>query len=325
MKTKKNTVFLLVSLFVVGFILLYKRSYIQKADALFTIGILQTASHPALDAAREGFIIKIQEKIGKDKNIDFVIRNGQGSINNIHMIAQQFHAKQNIDAVFAIATPAAQAMVSIEKEKPIIIAAVSVAPQLSDIYSAQNVCGVSDMIDVRKEIEAMKVLLPKEMKTIGIIYCTAEVNSVAAAEQMVIELQRVGYIPVLIGVSLESEIESALLSAARMVDVFLAPTDNMVANTITLIVDIARKTNKPFIVSDNMLVKHGPLMARGIDYFESGKQAAEIALQVLVQHKKPQDLPIISGDAREIYVNRKTLEKLGLTIPNDSGLEVVFV
>src|SRR5436190_7684961 len=113
---------------------------IKQERKLYTIGILQTASHPALDAARQGFIDEIQSQVN-DK-VNFVINNGQGSISTIHTIAQQFHAKQDIDGIFAIATPAVQAMVSIEKEKPICIAAVSVTPAL--FLSEKNVCGVSD-------------------------------------------------------------------------------------------------------------------------------------------------------------------------------------
>ena len=45
---------------------------------LLKIGILQTASHPALDAAREGFIDTIKAKLGN--NVECVISNAQDSI-----------------------------------------------------------------------------------------------------------------------------------------------------------------------------------------------------------------------------------------------------
>lgn len=321
--TCNNRILLLIIGVSIGVIVFYKTAVVRKKDQLFTIGILQTASHPALDAAREGFMAAIKESVG-DK-IDCVVRNGQGSISSIHTIAEQFHAKQDIDAIFAIATPAAQAMVSVEKEKPVIIAAVTVSPELGINFSEPNVCGASDMIDVRKEVEAMKMLLPEEVKTVGILYCTAEVNSVAMSQIMVTELEKAGYTPLLVGVTSEADMEPAILSAARKVDALLAPTDNVVANAITLIVDLANKVNKPLVVSDNMLVKNGALMARGVDYYESGRQAGAVALRVLLQHKKPSDLPIVRANNKEIFVNKAVLEKFEFTISDAIAKDVVLV
>ncbi len=313
----------LTAVIIIGLVTLYKAMKMRKKDHRFTIGILQTASHPALDAARDGFIDTIKKSAGD--TIDFVIRNGQGSISNIHTIAQQFHAKSDINAIYAIATPAAQAIASVEKEKPIIIAAVTVSPELGIDFSQLNVTGASDMIDVRKEVEAMRVLLPEAVRTVGVLYSTAEINSVAVSQVMVKELERAGYTPVLVGVTSESDMEPAVLSALRKVDALLAPTDNVVANAIPLIADIVQKAQKPLIISDNMLVKYGALMARGVNYYESGKQAGELALQVLLHNKKPEDLPIVRANNKEIFVNKEVLEQLGLTISDAIAENVVLI
>lgn len=298
------------------------RKQSKQEGMLYTIGILQTASHPALDAARQGFMDEIKSQVG-DK-INFVINNGQGSVSTIHTIAQQFHAKQNIDGIFAIATPAAQAITSVEKEKPICVAAVSITPAVQELLKGHNVFGMSDMIDVRAEVEAMKALLP-QCNTVGILFCTAEVNSVAMAEIMVKELEKIGLTSQLIGVTSEADIEPALASALRKIDVLLMPTDNMVANAIALIADIMRKTEKPFVVSDNMLVQYGALMARGVDYYKSGKQAGALAVQVFMQGKKPQELSIVKAQTKEIYVNKKICDMLGVIIPDSIKKDVVYV
>jgi putative ABC transport system substrate-binding protein len=316
------TAILLIISITIG-IALYKSTATQKSDHLFTIGILQTASHPALDAAREGFITEIKKSVGN--KIGFVLHNGQGSISNIHTIAEQFHAKKNIDAIFAIATPAAQAMISVEKEKPIIICAVTVSPQLGISFAEKNICGVSDMINVKKEIEAMKALLPQEVKTVGILFCNAEVNAVAMSQVMATQLEREGYIPVLVGVTSEADIEPALLSAGRKVDAFLTPTDNVIANAITMITNLVQKMNKPLIVSDNMLVKYGALMARGVDYHQSGKQAGQLALQLLMHNKKPEKLSIMQTNSTEIFINQQVMKQFGLTVSDTIKNDVVFV
>jgi putative ABC transport system substrate-binding protein len=304
-------IILLIITLVLGAIILKKSA--TRNQATYNVAIIQTASHPALDAARDGFITSLQEKL--DKDIGFTVRNGEGSINTLYAIAQQFHARQDIDAIYAIATPAAQAMASVEKEKPIIIAAVTVSPELGISFDAPNICGVSDMINVRAEIEAMQQLLPNT-KTVGVIFSTAETNAVATSKIMVTELERAGYTPVTIGIVSESDIEPAVMSALRRVDALIAPTDNSIANSIALISDLARRAEKPLIVSDNMLVQYGPLMARGVDYYQAGVDAAHIALQLLINHKKPYELPIVGAENKEIFINMQTAQVLNVTIPN---------
>jgi len=314
--------FSIIAIIVIGVIVL-KRTIIQsKARNKWTIGILQTASHPALDAAREGFVKTLQEKLGND--IGFIIGNGQGSISTLHTIAQQFHAHNDIDGIYAIATPAAQAVTSIEKEKPIIMAAVTITPESTIHFNADNICGVSDMINVKAEIEAMNSLIP-HLKTVGILFNTAEINSVTVSKLMVKELEQLNITPVIAGITSESDIEPAVISTLRKVDALIAPTDNTVANTIALITDLSRKASKPLIISDNMLVKYGPLMARGVDYYESGKQAAQIAIELLINKKKPYELPIVSAESKSVFINAQTLAHLNLVIPETLQSDVVMV
>jgi putative ABC transport system substrate-binding protein len=320
MQNKSTLIIFSIIIFTLGAIAIKKS--VTHSHARINIGIIQTASHPALDTARDGFINTLQQKLGND--IAFTIRNGEGSINTLYAIAQQFHARQDIDAIYAIATPAAQAMASVEKEKPIIIAAVTVSPELGINFDGPNICGVSDMINVRAEIEAMHQLLPN-IHTVGILFNTAETNAVATAQVMFTELERTGYTPINIGIASESDIEPATMSALRKVDALLAPTDNTIANSIALISDLARKAAKPLIVSDNMLVQYGPLMARGVDYHQAGIDAAHIALQLLIDHKKPYELPILGADTKEIFINMQTAAALNVTIPEKLKSHVVPV
>lgn len=314
--------FAIITSLVIGAIILKKTINRSQATHKWNIAIIQTASHPALDAARDGFINSLQEKLGKD--IGFTIRNGESSINTLYAIAQQFHARQDLDAIYAIATPAAQAMASVEKEKPVIIAAVTVSPELGINFDGDNICGVSDMINVRSEVEAMRQLLPN-IQTVGIIFNTAETNAVATAKVMFTELEHAGYTPINIGISSESDIEPAIMSALRKVDALIAPTDNTIANSITLISNLTSKVEKPLIVSDNMLVKYGPLMARGVDYYKAGVDAAHIALQLLINHKKPYELPILGADSKNIFINMQTAHALNVEIPAEMQKYVIPV
>lgn len=320
---KKNLILLLCALGgVTTFFVYQKYTSISKPKTRFTIGILQTASHPALDAARDGFIEELQKTLGND--VSFSIRNGQGSIANIHTIAQQFHHDKNIQSIFAIATPAVQAISTIEKNKPIFIAAVTDPQTLGLIHPITNVCGTNDMIDVSGEIMLLTKLLPKA-QTVGLLYNNGELNSITLANLMRQALKEHNLTPIDFAVTSESDLPTAAQIAFTKVDLVLAPTDNMVASSITLLVSLADKNKKPLIVSDNMLVSNGALASKGVDYKQSGKQTAQIAYQVLVHNKKPYELPIEQAKSDKVFVNTKVATLLNVTIPDSLKYDIVLV
>lgn len=315
---------LIIGIIIVGIASFIVISRIKKQTPAYayTVGILQTASHPALDAAREGFMEELQHTMGD--TIAFVIQNAQGSVAQAHAIAQQFHANKQLTGFFVIATPAAQAMSAVEKERPIFIAAVTDPQALGLLNPTTNVCGTKDMIDIKAEIEMLTQLIP-HAKTIGLLYTSGETNSVALVKQMRAELETAGLTVLDFAVSNEADMAAMVELACRKSDVILTPTDNTVASSISLIVSMAHTYKKPLIVSDNMLVTFGALAARGIDYKESGKQAGRIAYKVLREGKKPYELPIEQATSEQIFINKKTVASLGLSIPQILQKHVILV
>jgi putative ABC transport system substrate-binding protein len=314
-------IFCLVCLCIVGLLFINRKS--SHADNYVgTIGVIQTASHPALDATRKGFTDAIHEKMGDA--VVCIVRNGEGAISSLQAIAQQFHAKSEIEGIFAIATPAAQAVALLEDKKPLCIAAVSLSPSMQGVFAQQNICGVSDMIDIGAEIVAMKKLMP-ECKSVGVLYSFGEPNSVATFQLMCEELEKNGLQAVSVGINSEMDIEPAIAAAASKVDLFLAPTDNVIANAIALVIQITNKFDRPFVASDNMLVKYGALMARGVDFYQCGRQAGAIMIDVIVNGKKPSDIPIVVPKTQEIFVNKQVAEKYGIVVPESIMSDVIFV
>lgn len=292
--------------------LLFKKFKTAQNPARFTIGILQTASHPALDAAKLGFTTKLKELLGHE--INFITQNAQGSVANMHGLAQQLQANPQISGFFAIATPAAQAIAALEKTRPIFITAVTDPHSLGLIHSTTNVCGATDLINVSKTIELITQLVP-QAKTIGLLYTSGEPNSIFLAQKMRQALQAKNLQVLDFTVTSDTDIAAMTELACRKTDLILCPTDHTVAATISLISTITDKYKKPLIVSDNLLVAQGALAAQGVDYQNSGAQAAQIAYDVLVNQQKPADLPIEQASSDTIYLNQKVLKHLSLEIP----------
>jgi len=319
---KKIILITAITITIITGIVILKRSRSQTSSAKFTIGILQTASHPALDASRQGFIEKLKSKMGN--TVEFVIQNAQGSIAQAHAIAQQFHANPQLTAFFTIATPAAQAMSSVEKEKPIFIAAVTDPSSLGLITPNTNVCGTKDMINVNKTVNLITQLVPSA-KTIGLLYTNGETNALVVAKLMrqALEAQKFTVFDFTVNSDVDMPVVTEL--ACRKCDLILCPTDNTVAATISLISTITNKSKKPLIVSDNLLVAQGALAAQGVDYQQNGEKTAQIAYQVLIENQKPATLPITQSESVNIYINQKTLANLNLVIPETINQKIILV
>lgn len=276
----------------------------------YRIGILQTASHPALDAAREGFIELLTEKL--DKNISFIVKNAQGSISSAQAIAQQFASNKKLHGFYAIATPAAQALHTAERIRPIIIAAVTDPQGLGLMSPSTNVCGVNDMLNVHDIVQTAIKLAPKA-QTVGLLYTSGEKNSQILIQKLNQEIVAQGLTPIAFAFSNELDVAGITDLACRKSDVIITPTDNTVALSITLIASSALKHKKPLIVSDQTLLSAGPLAACGVNYKESGRQAGAIAYQTLVNKIQPHLLTIEQAKNCPTQINQDTALKLGMT------------
>ena len=308
----------ILALVIIGSTLILKRKKISSKEVI-TIGILQTASHPALDDARKGLVKMLESKLGN--KVHFIIQNAQGSATNAHTIAQRFHINNGIKAIYAIATPAAQAIAAIEKEKPIIIAAVT-DPDI--LGHQENISGVSDMINMHKEVSMIQQLLPN-IKTIAVLYSSAEANSIAQIQLIKQEMKALNINVLEVSIAQESDISTALSMACRKADALLCPTDNMIASAMELVAAIALAHKKPLFACHNQAVLQGALAARGVDYEESGEQAGEITYMILAQGKKPSAIPIAQPKTDTIYFNQETLQELGLTIPDTLKTDSILV
>jgi putative ABC transport system substrate-binding protein len=301
----KKTVIIILGALLVGILILQKMGTSQEMK----IGILQTVSHPSLDAARDGFLAGVEAK-----NISVVIQNAEGSLSQARSIAQSFHADPSIQAIFAIATPAAQTLIAIEKKKPVFFAAVT-DPEKAGIIQ-KNSCGATDLIDVAEVVELTNQLFP-QAKKIAVPFNPSEANSCAMVQLLKKEILAKGLEPLEIGINQESEIAPAISKACMQADVLLLPTDNLLASALPAIVKATSKHQKAVISCFNSAIDQGALAARGVDYFESGKKVAEMAIDVLVNGKNPENIPLYYPRESKILLNDKKIAEIGLEIPQE--------
>lgn len=288
-------------------------AFFKKAphEGEIRIGILQFASHPALDAARDGFKNVLTESFGR--NVTFVEKNAQGSVSQAHLIAQGFNADKTLNGILAIATPAGQAAAAIEKERPLFVTAVT-DPVAAGLTKDANVCGSTDMIDVAQGVTLLKALVP-HVKTVAILFNQSEINATIVGAKLEELLNKADVAVVKIAVAQESDLIVAVEQAARSADAIMTPIDNSVANAISIVAKKALEAKKPLIVSDPMLVSQGALAGAGVSYTQTGEEAGRVAVRVLMHNEKPKDIGFVATPTNKIAINKDTLEKLDLTIP----------
>ncbi|MDO4324497.1 MAG: ABC transporter substrate-binding protein [bacterium] len=289
----------------------------EKAEATdgktYQIGVLQLVQHSALDRANEGFI-----KALDDSGISYEAdqQNAAGEQSTCTTIAEQF-VNDKKDLILAIATPAAQAAAAATTEIPIILTAVTDPADSGLVESNEkpggNVTGTSDLTPVKEQIELLTRVFP-EAKKVGILYCSAESNSVLQATMAQEACDAVGLEHQDYTVSSSNEIQTVVESMVGNVDVIYAPTDNMVAAGMATVAMVATENKLPVICGEAGMVEAGGLATYGVDYYQLGYVAGQQAVDILTGKATPAETPIgyMPSDKCELKVNEDTAAALGL-------------
>lgn len=289
----------------------------EKDNAKVKVGIIQIVEHPALDAARKGFLDELAQKGYKEgENLEVNYQNAQNDQGNLQTIARQL-AQEKCDLILAIATPSAVAMANETSEIPILITAVTdpVSAKLvkSNNKPGTNVTGTTDMNPVKDQLKLIKDIVPNAKK-VGIIYNSSEVNSQVqvkiadeAAPGLDLKLTKVT-------VTASSEVMQAAQSLAGRVDAIYLPTDNMVISSLASVVKVAEANKIPVISGESESVASGALATVGIDYYKLGQTTGDMALRV-IKGEKPQDMAIEKQEGTELVLNLKAAKNMGVTIP----------
>jgi putative ABC transport system substrate-binding protein len=245
-----------------------------------------------------------------------VIQNAEGSLASAQSIAENFHAHQKIDAIYAIATPAVQAAARAEKEKPIFIAAVTDPESLGIIHPRTNICGTTDRIDTEAQADLILKAVPTA-QTAAIIYNPGENNSQIMVKNMERSLQKRGLKTLPLGVHSESEIAQTISAAAHKAEVILVPADNLLVGAMPLVAREALKRGRPLFASDLPSVAKGALAAQGADYAELGKTTAQMASRVLILGESPETVGIVHPFNTKLVTNPKVMEALGISFQEE--------
>ncbi|HEY8391762.1 MAG TPA: ABC transporter substrate-binding protein [Capillibacterium sp.] len=300
----------------------------KPATDTLKVGIVQIVEHPALDAARQGFIDLLTEHgYVEGEKITYQIQNAQGDMATANTIAQKFK-NEHLDLILAIATPAAQAVANLVKDKPILITAVTDPVAAGLVASAErpgtNVTGTNDLQPMEGQFKLAQALVPG-VKRVGIIYNAGETNSVTQVNMAREIAAKLGLEIIEATVDTSAGVLQAAQSFIGRVDLIYVPTDNTVVSAFSSVVKVAEENKIPIIAGEENLVAQGALATVGVNYYRLGRQTAEMALRIIEEGAKPETMPIESQKENELVINEDVASALGIDIPDDLRAKASFV
>lgn len=293
-----------------------------------SVAVTAIVEHPALDAVRDGVKDALKAAGYEDgKNLKWQYQSAQGNTGTAAQIARKF-VGDNPDAIVAIATPSAQAVVAATKSVPVVFSAVTdpVAAKLTASWDASgtNVTGVSDLLELGKQIDLIKQVVPGA-KRVGMVYNPGEANSVVVVKELKSLLEKQGMTLVEASAPRSVDVGSAARSLIGKVDVVYTNTDNNVVSAYEALVKVGQEAKLPLVASDTDSVKRGAIAALGINYRDLGEQTGRMVARIL-KGDKPGDIKPETSAKLELFVNPSAAEKQGVKLSEElikSAKEVV--
>jgi len=298
----------------------------------YSIGILQTSTHPALDFTREG--IKqafIQAGMVEGKTITFDVRNAELDAPTAAKMADAFIANK-VDAIVTIGSPATAAALNETKKAassiPIFFSAVAdpygpgfAGTKEGDTLTADphlhpaNMTGVQAFPPVEEGMKLIQEVKPG-IKTVGLLWNPNEPNSAATTT----EARRVA---AKLGINLQDRsatkpadtLDAAGTLAQHGAEALFVSTTNSVVNGLDSVVRVAQENSVPLFGNDPLSASRGAVAAQGLDYTQNGLEAGQMAVQVLTGKATIKSLDVQRTTKESLCINTKAAELQKVTLP----------
>lgn len=291
----------------------------SDSGKVYKIGICQQLEHEALDQATQGFEDACEEKFGKD-NVTFDLQNGQGEQANCATITNSFVA-DNVDLILANATTALQCAAAATDSIPILgtsITDYATALDISDWSGStgMNISGTSDLAPIDQQEDMLVELVP-DVKTVGILYCSAEPNSAYQAKLFEDALKEDGIEYKEYTAADSNEIQSVTTSAISECDALYIPTDNTMASNTEIINNICMPAKVPVVAGEQGICAGCGIATLSISYYDIGYKAGEMAYDILENGKDISTMKIETAPNVTKMYNPTICEELGIEVPDE--------
>ena len=296
----------------------------QDGGDSYKIAVVRQLDHPSMNEIRDAIFAQLDARAKElGITIEHTDFNGNSDTSTLVQIGAQILADK-YDAIIPIGTLAAQQMASATSasQTPVIYGTVSY-PEVAKLTGIPNVTGTSDALNVELILDMMLAQDP-EIKKIGLLYSTSEVNSAPAIETAKAYLDSKGISYLEKTGNTADEIVAAVSSMLDQVDAVFTPTDNAIQAAELAIAPTLAQAGIPHYAGADSFVRNGAFATCGVNYTDLGTKTADLALEVLETGTFPEYITV-AGDI--ITVNTDTAAALGAdySMFADMGAQLVEV
>ena len=290
-------------------------------DASYLVGICQLAPHDALDAATQGFKDAITAALGDA--VAFKEGNAGGESNSCATIIDGFLA-ENVDLILANATASLQAAASATDTVPVLGTAVTNYGIALDLDSTEdgvlggNISGTSDLAPLDQQADLLEELFPAaDYPSVGLLYCSAEPNSIFQVETIQGYLEDKGYTCAQYAFTDVNDLSSVAQTACDSSDVIYIPTDNTAANNTETIANVVIPAGVPVVAGESGICSGCGVATLSIAYYELGQITGQMAVRILTGEEDVSEMAIEYDTTLTKLYNADNCEALGITPPED--------
>lgn len=294
-----------------------------EAGTVYKVGICQLVQHDALDAATQGFKDALTEKLGEN-GVEFDEQNASGDTANCSTIINGF-VSSDVDLILANATAPLQTATQATSEIPILGTSVTDYATALDISDwtgtvGGNVSGTSDLAPLDQQAAMIQELFP-DAKNVGLLYCSAEANSVYQCDVIEGYLTDAGYTVTRYAFTDTNDVTSVAQTAADASDVIYIPTDNTAASNTEAIANVVLPAKVPVVAGEEGICKGCGVATLSISYYDLGYQTGTMAYQILAEGADISTMPVEFAPNVTKKYNAANCEALGITPPE--GYEAI--
>lgn len=289
-----------------------------SGEKVYNVGICQLVEHAALDAATQGFQDALKEKLGE--KVTFNLQNAQGEQTTAATICNGF-VSEGVDLILANATAPLQSAAAATTNIPILGTSVTdyaTALEIADWSGAtgRNISGTSDLAPIEEQ-ENMLVELFPNVKQVGLLYCSAEANSLYQVQLFGEALTADGIAFKEYAIADTNEVQSVVTAAIAECDVLYIPTDNTLASCTETVYNIVNPAKVPVIAGEEGICSGCGVATLSISYYDLGYTTGEMAYEILVEGADIKTMDVRFAPNVTKKYNAQACKDLGVNVPAD--------
>lgn len=286
---------------------------------VYNIGICQLVEHAALDAATQGFQDALTEKLGAEK-VNFNLQNAQGEQTTAATICNGF-VSEDVDLILANATSPLQAAAAATTTIPVLGTSVTdygTALEIADWTGStgRNISGTSDLAPIEQQEDMLVELFPNAQQ-VGLLYCSAEANSVYQIDIFKAALEADGIAYKEFPIADTNEVQAVVTAAIGECDVLYIPTDNTLASCTETVYNVVNPAKIPVIAGEEGICSGCGVATLAISYYDLGYATGEMAYEILVEGADVSTMDVRFAPNVTKKYNAAACADLGITVPED--------